>query len=385
MIDSPAPEPVVQANSYDRAPCGLITMTRSGEIVRANQTFRRWIGMDGTQPSVRFFDVLGVGDRIFWQTHVGPLLDLQGEVHEIAVELSSVDGSPLPSLINARILEPSQPGALIDVAIFPAKDRRSYEQELLWARQRAELSEEQARVLATTLQRSLLPPSLPTVPGLDLGAAYRPAGEGAEVGGDFYDIFQLTTDEWLIAVGDVCGKGPEAAALTALARYTIRGAAMETDDLAEVFNAVNTTLLHDRSDRTCTAVVGRVSPTSAGHEVRVCTAGHPLPRLVAATGDVVRVGSSGMLLGAYERAEQEEDRVHLEEGDALVFFTDGVTEARRGHDFFGEERLHTLLESAAKLPASGIARVVADAAVAFQDGNPRDDVAVFVVRQLPVG
>lgn len=381
--DSPAHPPAAEADLYDLAPCGLVTMNRSGEIVRANQTFLQWIGRDGGRPPVRLLDLMRAGDRIFWQTHLAPLLDLQGEVREIAVEFSVAD-RPLPALINARIRDPADPQALIDVAVFAARDRRTYEEELLLARQRAERSEEQARVLATTLQRSLIPPSLPSIPNLDLGAAYRPAGEGAEVGGDFYDIFQVSADDWLIAVGDVCGKGPEAAALTALARYTIRGASMKTDDLAEALNAVNTTLLRDRSDRTCTAVVGRVSPSGDGHRVSVCSAGHPLPRLVSPSGNVAPVGRPGTLLGVYEHAGQEEEVVEVEEGASLVFFTDGVTEARRGREFFGEERLREVLMSGSGFAADEIAQMVADAAVEFQGGTPRDDVAVFVMRRPPV-
>jgi len=137
---------------------------------------------------------------------------LHGSVREIALEDVRADGARLPVLVNS-VLERDADGAplAIRTAVFDATERRRYEQELVRAKERAEASEANARLLAATLQRTLIPPEAPRIEGLDVAAAYRPAGDGSEVGGDFYDVFQIGVDDWAIVVGDVCGKGAEAA------------------------------------------------------------------------------------------------------------------------------------------------------------------------------
>lgn len=370
---------------YEQAPCGLITMTRTGKVLGANKTFLDWMGLDDVASAPEFLAMLRTGDRIFWSTHLGPLLDMQGEIREIAVELMTA-GGPQSALLNATTNDPGDPATTIDVAVFPAEDRRSYERELLAAQRVARDSEAKARELADTLQRSLIPPSLPWVPGLDLGGAYRPAGDGTQVGGDFYDAFQLSDRDWMVVVGDVCGKGPEAAVLTALTRYSVRGAAMETAELPAVLDAVNTALLLDPSGKTCTAVLGRLArPDDGSVMLTVAAAGHPLPRLIDSSGGVKTIGRYGTILGAYEPAVQYQDSLFLEPGDAVVFFTDGVTEAKSGSEFYGEERLDQFLGSLAGRTATEIAMMVANAVVEFQDGSPRDDVALLVVRREPDG
>ncbi len=366
---------------YERAPCGLVTVSRRGNVIAANAAFRDMVGETLVDNADSFLDLLRAGDRIFWETHVNPLLDMEGQVREIAIELKTEAGQ-LPVLMNARNQAPADPSGHVDLVLFPAADRRSYERELLAARRRAEISESHARLLAETLQRSLIPPSIPDIPGLEVGATYRPAGTGAEVGGDFYDFFRISPTEWMVALGDVCGKGAGAATVTALVRYAIRGAAMETRDLEEVFRAVNATLLLDQSNEMCTAAVGRMSPAADGHHIALTLAGHPLPLHVDATGRVGVVGKPGTLLGALGDVRHEVAQIHLATGESLVFFTDGVTEARRGAQFFGEQRLRELLARNAEEPPSAIAEAVGDAVEEYQDGALRDDVAVVVVRSI---
>lgn len=363
---------------YERAPCGLATIRHDGGIVAANATLREMIGEAAWNGTSRFHDLLRIGDRIFWETHVGPLLEMQGHVREIAVELSTDDG-PLPVLLNARTERPGDPSSTIDVAVFPAKDRRSYESELLAARKQAEVSEAHARRLAMTLQQSLIPPSVPAIPGLELGAAYRPAGTGADVGGDFYDFFRVTRSEWCIVVGDVCGKGPAAATVAALARYTIRGAAMESNDIAEGLQTLNSTLLLDGNGDMCTALVARISRAAGRHTVKMAAAGHPVPLLVDEAGTVAPAGRHGVLLGAFEDADHRSDRLELR-GGTLVMFTDGVVEARRGEEFFGDGAFPKLLAAQHGLPPPELAALIADSATTFQDGPNRDDIAVVVLR-----
>ncbi|MEX1271411.1 MAG: PP2C family protein-serine/threonine phosphatase, partial [Acidimicrobiia bacterium] len=214
---------------------------------------------------------------------------------------------------------------------------------------------------------------------VEIDAAYRPAGEGNEIGGDFYDVFRMGTDEWMVVVGDVRGKGASAASLTSMMRYVIRGAAMEAYDMPEVLATLNSALMADSPGETCTAVLVRLDIRSKGNVgVAVCPAGHPLPLLVTDAGDVIEIGRPGTVLGALPHPRHEETGIDLKPGSTLVLFTDGVPEGRRGDDFFGEERLRELLFRSGSQPH--LAQIVADTVVEFQNGLPRDDIAIVTLR-----
>ncbi|MEN3282336.1 MAG: hypothetical protein V7607_3476 [Solirubrobacteraceae bacterium] len=269
--------------------------------------------------------------------------------------------------------------------------RRLGEEELALAEElgrRAGIAVENARLhetrsyIATTLQRSLLPPRLPTVPGLTVAARFRAAGEASDVGGDFYDLFP-SGDAWMVVVGDVTGKGPAAAAITSLARYTMRTAAMYERSPAAVLARLNEALSVDPERRQlCTAVCARIEPGDDGTLVAtVARGGHPPPFLVAASGGTEAVGTPGPLLGAFEESTWEERVVEAGPGDALVFYTDGVTDTR-GEDgeLFGQDRLEELLDTAAALDADELASRIDGAVQAFERGQQRDDVAMLVVR-----
>ena len=241
-------------------------------------------------------------------------------------------------------------------------------------------AETELRQLAYTLQQSLLPPTSPVVPGLDVATRYRYAGAGFEVGGDFYDIFQ-THGAWGAMIGDVCGKGVAAASLTALVRYSARAAAMGDIPPADVLRVVNETVLREPGDdQICTIAYVRIDVDDGGARVTSVAGGHPLPVVVRASGVVETLGRPGTLLGAFERVDLADASTDLAPGDALVLYTDGVTEARAGDDFFGTERLLSLLESVVGATADEIVTRVTDAALDFQGGHPRDDIAVVVLR-----
>ncbi|HVM11904.1 MAG TPA: PAS domain-containing protein, partial [Actinomycetota bacterium] len=206
---------------YHDAPCGYISSLPDGRIVRVNETFLRWTGYEeDALLGRRLQDLLTPGGRIYHETHYAPLLRMQGSVREIALDLLCADGRTLPVLMNSvlRVDERGEP-ALVRTVVLDATERRGYERELLRARDEAEQAEHRAQELARTLQASLIPPGPPQIPGLDVAAIYRPAGDGAEVGGDFFDVFPLDDSTWGITIGDVEGKGVEAAALTAFVRY----------------------------------------------------------------------------------------------------------------------------------------------------------------------
>jgi sigma-B regulation protein RsbU (phosphoserine phosphatase) len=372
------------AELYDNAPCGYLSTLPDGTIIKANATFLAWTGYDRDAliGKRRFQDLLAVGDRIFYQTHAAPMLLMQGMLREIAVQLVAASGTRLPMLMNAQLKrgEDGQP-RVIRTVLFDASERLAYERELMAARRRAEESEARARVLAETLQRSFLPPDIVTVPGLDIGGAYRPAGDGSEVGGDFYDVFRTSLQTWGIVLGDVCGKGASAAVVTALARYTVRAEALHVSSPAAVLEGLHRALLTYYPDTLCTVLFVLLDQVPEGHRLTIATGGHPLPMCRRADGSIETLGRTGRFLGLTEAANVSESAAVLGPGDMAVLYTDGVTEARDGDAFFGEARIAEVLAASARLTAQAAADAVVAAALAFQHGRARDDIAVVVVRK----
>ena len=235
--------------------------------------------------------------------------------------------------------------------------------------------------IARTLQHSLLPPEPPTIDGLDLAARYRPAGEGIEAGGDFYDAFDIGDGEWTIALGDVVGKGPDAAALMGMVRHTIRAAAIRERAPARVLATVNAAVRRQTTEEQfCTAVAARLRPEADQVLAWVCVAGHPPPAILRADGSVRWIEGSGALLGVFEDAELSDQEIRLAPGDTLVLYTDGVTEERGEQGAFGERGLAAVLESAAGASAAEIVDRIERAVLAHGSGEPRDDIAILVVR-----
>ncbi len=257
-------------------------------------------------------------------------------------------------------------------------------------RAQRDLAEAGARsaALARTLQQSLLPPTLPEIPGLELAARYHPGGEGQEVGGDFYDVFRTGKDTWGVVVGDVCGRGADAASVTALVRYTSRAAAMQTSSPSEALRMLNHALLReagDLHDRLVTVVQAVLQTRPGGVEVTLACGGHPLPLVRRASGAVEVAGRPGTLLGVLPAVEIHDSTVALHPGDALVLVTDGVLEARAGTDQFGEERLVDLLAGSRDGSAGDLCARVAESALGFTGSDAADDIAVLVIARPPAG
>jgi sigma-B regulation protein RsbU (phosphoserine phosphatase) len=369
------------AELYERAPCAHLSARADGTIVRVNATFTAWTGFrpDDVVGVRRLQDLLPVGSRIFFETHVSPMLRMQGMVREIATELTCADGTELAVVLSA-VLERDAAGqpAALRVALFDARERRAYEEELLAARRRAEASEARARTLAETLQASLLPAELLEIPGLDVAGAYRPAGDGYEVGGDFYDVFETGRGTWAVVLGDVCGKGAPAAIITSLARYTVRAEALRTPYPSAVLAALHDALRRNHPDQFCTALFLVVDRKHGAFRVTVAAGGHPLPIRVR-RGALEHVGATGTILGMIEEVRVTDRTIELEPGDSLVLYTDGVTEARRNGRFLDEAGLEAVLLDAGDLGATELAEHVVRHVVDFQAGMPRDDIAVVVL------
>lgn len=249
------------------------------------------------------------------------------------------------------------------------------------AAQQATEAGERFRRLARTLQESLLPPHLPEVPGLEIAARYLPGSSVVDVVGDFYDVFQTSGDSWALTIGDVCGKGVEAATVTALARYTIRAAAVTRSSPAQVLRLLNEAMRrqHPDSERFVTATYLTVAQDEGAVRARLSLGGHPPALVRRADGTVSPLGRHGTVLGVLDDVELHDVTVVLQPGDALVLYTDGVTESRRDGDMFGEHRLRDLL-AGLEGPAVEVAARVEEEVVAFSEGHQSDDTAILVVR-----
>jgi PAS domain S-box-containing protein len=235
--------------------------------------------------------------------------------------------------------------------------------------------------VAQTLQASLLPAALPDIPGATVAAQYVASGEGMDVGGDFYDVFALDGGSWILVIGDVLGKGAEAAAVTALARYTVRAVAGRSPSPAATLAALNDEMLRQRNPdrRFVTAVFARLEPRAdGGARLMVASGGHPPPVLLRAGGDAEVVPCPGTLLGVEPDARSFDQEIELGPGDTVVLYTDGVTEASREHPLTPED-LGRALRASAPDGAAAVAREVVHLAESGAAGAPRDDLAVLVV------
>jgi hypothetical protein len=260
----------------------------------------------------------------------------------------------------------TQLGQLASVAIFNAQ---LYDRE---------------RTISHTLQRSLRPGGLPIVHGLSAAVRFRPAGEGIELGGDFYDLFAARRG-WAALIGDVQGKGPDAAAVTALARHTMRAAAAYEPRPSGVLALLHDALREQAPDgRFCTVAYAHVRVGEEDLAVELACGGHPLPLVVHPDGRVEPVGRLGTLLGADIEPELADVPVRLGPGDVLVLYTDGVTEVRRRRqEVFGHRELVALLGKCGGLPPDAVADRIELAVLQASEGRLRDDMAILALGPTP--
>ncbi|WP_338932262.1 SpoIIE family protein phosphatase [Streptomyces netropsis] len=236
--------------------------------------------------------------------------------------------------------------------------------------------------ISQSLQRSLLPPELPDVPGVEVEVIYRAAGEGNEVGGDFYDLFPIRDGAYGFAIGDVCGTGPEAAAVTGLARHALRLLAREGFGGPAVLERLNAAILDEGArSRFLTLLYGELWPQHDGSAVlKVVCAGHPLPLRLRQDGTVEPAATPQPLLGVMEDLELYEQTITLDPGDVLLCVTDGVTERREGTRMLGDDGLTDVLTTCTGLTAGAVAARILRAVERFAAEPASDDMAILAMR-----
>ena len=237
------------------------------------------------------------------------------------------------------------------------------------------------RNISTTLQAALLPPAVPTIPGLDVAVRYWPAGAATEVGGDFYDVFALNDNRWAVVIGDVCGTGANAAALTGIVRHTVRAAARHGQGHAAVLEWINEAIVHSDRDRFCTTCYATIEPAAIGHRLVSSSGGHPLPVIVRAGGESMTLGEPGTLLGAFDDISTSTAEAIIVPDDVVVFYTDGIADRPPPHGLDLEDVVALIAEAATAGMADDIAEAIYSAVI---DRSPetrrQDDIALVVVR-----
>jgi PAS domain S-box-containing protein len=236
--------------------------------------------------------------------------------------------------------------------------------------------------ISQSLQRSLLPPELPEIGGVEVEVIYRAAGEGNEVGGDFYDLFPISDGAYGFAIGDVCGTGPNAAAVTGLARHALRLLAREGLSGPAVLERLNSAILDEGArSRFLTLLYGEMRPQEDGSaELKVVCAGHPLPLRLRQDGTVEPAAEPQPLLGVMDDLELYEQTVTLDPGDVLLCVTDGVTERREGTRMLGDDGLADVLTTCTGLTAGAVAARIMRAVERFASDAPSDDMAILAMR-----
>jgi PAS domain S-box-containing protein len=362
---------------FEDAPCGYLTTDLGGTILRVNRTFEAWTGLtrDHLLGARRFQDLLGAGGRIYYETHYAPLLQMQGWVREIAVELVRADGTTLPALVNA-VLRRDASGAprAIRTTIFDATDRRRYGQELLRSRDRE-------HDIAGRLQRSLLDGALPADLRLALGVSYLPSDEGTQVGGDWYDAFWTEAETIAVVVGDVVGRGIEAAAAMGQLRSAIRALASTGLGPGALLGALDGYARRHGVGQMATVAYAEVD-LGAG-ALTVACAGH-MPPVVAAPDHPPRFvldGRSAPLDAYVEPTTRPQAEVALAPGALLVLFTDGLIERVDRPLSDGLDAVVAALETRPGMPAQQVAGELTRAMAA--DRRASDDVCVLALRRAP--
>ena len=371
----------------------IVDIERGGQLRRQFATGLRNGQADQLARTVRSVDP--DPESVPWQVHASGKSVLLADVDEPRALGAGPDGTPLLMMLGAvtLICVPISDAAIgygtltlarrADAGRFAVADLALADQlgEHLAISIRVDRMFRHRSEVAEALQASLLPARLPTsVPGLEFAAAYAGATQWQEISGDFYDVFPVKGG-WAIAIGDVCGKGQDAAAMTAAARHAIRALAHVHDSPEAVLAAANEVLLAgDYDERYVSVKLAFLERGEGSVRVRLGGSGHPGPAVVRADGRVEILEGDGLPLGLFGDAEPSHQELELDEGDLLFFYTDGVTEARDAEQEFFDERLADALAATAGRSAAHTVRAVQELVTAFSEGELRDDVTILAVK-----
>jgi serine phosphatase RsbU (regulator of sigma subunit) len=350
--------------------------------IRRSRRTRR-LGAGDDHPTA---EVVRTGERKLWENVT------DAAMREIALDPKHLDLIRSTRPRSVLVVPLSTRGQVIGTLMLVSflSDNRFGEEEIAFAEElarraaagilNARLHDAQAQ-MAEALQQALLPRALPEIPGLEIDARFRPVGMGTEVGGDFYNVFRIDEKSWVAAIGDVCGKGPEAAALTSLMRDTLRVSALRGEAPAEALRVLNAAILDAATDgRFCTASYVRLDlgPRS---RITVSNGGHPPPLLLRKDGKVEPIGKSGTLLGIYDDPELDDSEAALAKGELLMLYTDGLYDVRPSSKSKArplEQVLATCKGKSAAEAAASIEKSVLDA----ERGSQQDDQALLVLRRV---
>ncbi|HET9125327.1 MAG TPA: GAF domain-containing SpoIIE family protein phosphatase [Solirubrobacteraceae bacterium] len=348
-------------------------------------------GFDPGEEEGTLLPGVGLAARVVEEGRPVSLLDAEvgGGVRLTALRhMGAVAGAPL--LVGSRVI------GVLEVGRQAAVAHDAQDLELLQlAADRTAMAVEHGRVfererhIAQTLQRSLLLTRLPEIPGAELETRFLPAGAGQEIGGDFYDVIALEGDRWLLVIGDVCGKGPEAAALTSMVRYTLRGHAPHEPRPGELLGLLNDAMLSQRPHFLfCTLACVLVEPAGRYRMLTIAGGGHPMPLIVRGDRHVeVSMDHDGPLVGVWEDVDFPERRYRLSPGDMLVAYTDGLLEAHAPDRILAPPDLADLAAGCARQPLPSFLRALESAALGDSVEPVRDDIAILAlaVTRTPSG
>jgi phosphoserine phosphatase RsbU/P len=361
---------------FEHAPCGYVSTALDGTLLRVNRTFEEWTGHARADllGHRRFSDLLSVGGRIYHETHCMPLLRMQGAVREIAADVVRADGSLLPVLVNLALRhDDAGTPRVIRITLFDATDRRRYEDELIRAGERE-------HEVALRLQRSLLAGTLPDGPDVELGIAYRPAVRGQEVGGDWFDAFRLDPPGTIgVVVGDVVGRGIEAAASMGQLRSAVRAFASTGPSPGPVLDALDAYSHRHEVGEMATVVYAQIDLTSG--RTRYACAGH-LPPLLAEPGLPARYAWDGRSLpldAQFGADPRPEGVLEVAERATLLLYTDGLVERRDRSLGVGLDDLRDGVERHRDLAPGALTDALVDGLT--RRGERADDVCVVAVRR----
>ena len=350
---------------FEDAPCGYLTCGIDGTILRVNRTLEQWTGFErSTLLGKRFRDLLTAPGRIYHETHYVPLLQMQGAVREIALDIVRADGTRLPALINSvQGRDEAGRPRIIRTTIFDATDRRAYEQELLRARRREQET-------AQLLQRSLLAGDPPLSEDLCVEVFYRPAQAGQEVGGDWHDAFWLQDERTAgLVVGDVVGRGLEAAAVMGQLRSAVRALASTGLAPGPLLDALDGFVARHRVGRMTTVAYAQLDVDSG--ELLYACAGHPPPVLIDPDEQpsFLWEGRSVPLDSVALAGPRRQGAAQLARGGTLLLYTDGLVERREQPLDVGLEQL---LAEAARHEGDDIAQMLTNVVRAMNDDHSDD-------------